>query len=360
MFRLSAIDAVSPAFERMQSMLLRPIRFKNWLKIGFIGWLAGGAAFSGSYNFNTPSVPGAEGSRSAEELERMVRTFLTEYWPLIVLAVAFLIVLGLVFAYLSCRFRFILFDSVLQKDAQIGRGWTLYRRPAHRYLVFLISFFFIAWAAVAVVVGLPLWRAYKAGILRSDNFFPRVFGVLAVVFLGLLLFFIVNAIISSLANDFGVPLLALDNLTLGGAWSMLKGMILAEPGAFAGYLGMKLLLSIAAGIIVAIATVIVVIVLFIPGIILVLLGVALVKVMGTIGVAVGIFLAVIGVLAVVALVLVISMLATAPVTVFFTSYALYFFGGRYPKLGALVWPDPLPQPPAFSSGVPAPPAPAPL
>jgi hypothetical protein len=56
--RLSAIDAVSPALERMQSMLFRPFRLKIWLKIGFIAWLAGGA--SGSFNLNVPSFPGGK------------------------------------------------------------------------------------------------------------------------------------------------------------------------------------------------------------------------------------------------------------------------------------------------------------
>jgi hypothetical protein len=38
-----------------------------------------------------------------------------------------------------------------------------------------------------------------------------------------------------------------------------------------------------------------------------------------------------------------ALILTAPISVFFTSYALYFFGGRYPRLAALLWPQ---QPPA--------------
>jgi hypothetical protein len=38
---------------------------------------------------------------------------------------------------------------------------------------------------------------------------------------------------------------------------------------------------------------------------------------------------------------------------FFTSYALYFFGGRYPKLGEIQWPNPPPPPlpPRYSDAV---------
>jgi hypothetical protein len=41
-------------------------------------------------------------------------------------------------------------------------------------------------------------------------------------------------------------------------------------------------------------------------------------------------------------VLLLTMFLSAPFTVFFTSYAFYFFGGRYPKLGALLEPQPSP------------------
>jgi hypothetical protein len=40
-----------------------------------------------------------------------------------------------------------------------------------------------------------------------------------------------------------------------------------------------------------------------------------------------------------------ALILTAPISVFFTSYALYFFGGRYPKLAALLWPSPIPPAP---------------
>jgi hypothetical protein len=35
-------------------------------------------------------------------------------------------------------------------------------------------------------------------------------------------------------------------------------------------------------------------------------------------------------------------MATAPNAVFFTAYSLYFFGGRYPKLGGMLWPETTP------------------
>ncbi len=346
--------------ERMKFMLLRPFRFATWLKIGFMGWLAS-AGTSGGFNINLPSFPGRRGGTGGASAEETVRAWMHEHMLLIVLIVtlivALLTTLGLILLYLSCRFRFILFDSVLQTDAQIGRGWSRYRRPAGRYFGFLICLLLVSGIVIALIVALPLWRAYKRGVFRSEDPFA-IFGILAPVILGVFVFAVISAIITSLANDFGVPLLALDDLTVVDAWGVLREMISAEPWAFAGYLGMKLVLSIAAGAMVAFAAIAVFLVLLIPGVILAILGVAIAKAAGAV---VGIVLAGIGVVAAIAIVLILSMMATAPIAVFFTSYSFYFFGGRYPKLGALLWPQPpapvappAPPPPSLRpSGAPA-------
>jgi hypothetical protein len=353
---LSAIDAVSPALQQMRSMLSQPFRFKTWLKIGFIAWLAGGA--SGGFNLNVPSFPGGGGGDSGgigdagKNMSQFLRSWVHEHVPLVVLTGAVVVALILGLIYLSCRFRFILFDSILHKDAQIGRGWARYGGPAQRYFGLLISFMLISGLAIAVIVGLPLWRAYKRGIFASDD--PlAILGVMAPVILGMFAFVIVAAIIASLANDFGVPLLALDDMTIGGAWHALRQMIAAEPWAYAGYLGMKLVLSIAAGIITALAGIFIFLILLIPGAVAAIVGVAIAKAAGPI---VGIILAVVGGLLALATALIISMLLSAPIAIFFTSYSLHFYGGRYPTLGAVLWPQP-PAPVAPPSFTPPPPAP---
>jgi hypothetical protein len=362
MYRLSATDAINPAFERMRAILLRPFRFKTWLKIGFIGLLAGAGA--GGFNLNVPYLPssgGSSGGAAGDDVERAVRAFFSAHlWLIAVMAAAgLLIVLG--FVYLFCRFRFILFDSILQNDPQIGRGWRRYGREANRYFGFVVSFMVASGIALALVVGLPLWRAFKSGVFKSDNPLPALLAYLLPMLLGVFLFGIIAASIASLANDFAVPLLALDDKTIGGAWSALKEMISAEPWAFAGYLGMKVVLSIAAGIVIGIAMIIVILVLAIPAVVVVAMLAYVLKDSGAAGMTIGILLAAIGILVTTALLLILSMLASAPVAVFFTSYAFYFLGGRYPRLGALLWPQPpasvtpplMPPPPPIPGAAPA-------
>jgi hypothetical protein len=352
--RLSAIDAINPAFERMKAMLFRPFRFKTWLKVGFIGWLAG-AASGGGCNLNLPSSHGGAGSGS-QEIDQAIQAFFHNHLLLIVLLSALGIVLTLGFIYLASRFRFILLDSVLLRDPQIARGWNLYGRPGHRYFGFWICFMLACGISLGLIVGLPFWHMYRSGILNRDNPFPEMLRYLVPMILGALLFGIVVAIVTSLANDFMVPFMALDGMTVGGAWSSLRVAMSAEPGAFALYLLMRFVLSIAAGLVVGIAMVIVFVVLAIPTAIVVALLVVLLKGSGPLGLAFGILLGAVGVLVGVGVLLMIIMLATAPVAVFMTSYALYFLGGRYPRLGALLWPQPS-APVAPAPLVPPPPLP---
>jgi hypothetical protein len=153
-----------------------------------------------------------------------------------------------------------------------------------------------------------------------------------------------------------VPALALDNMTIGDAWAQLRAMISAESGAFIVYLLMKMVLSFAGGALVGIAMIIVIVVIAIPSVLLVLFFAAIFKDAGPSGMAFGTILAIIGIFIAAAAFLMLIMLATAPVAVFFTSYAFYFLGGRYPRLGNQLWPPiPAPIPPPPMSSPPPPP-----
>lgn len=143
-----------------------------------------------------------------------------------------------------------------------------------------------------------------------------------------------------------MPIMALDDLLLGDAWSALWRVIASEPGAWLGYLGMKVVLAIGAGIVLAIAGFIAMlpalVIIGIPVSFLVVPGVFVLKAGATAGAVILFVIA--GALAITGIVC-LYMILIAPLTVFFPAYAFYFFGGRYPKLGALLWPQPVPPAP---------------
>ena len=352
---LSAIDAASPAFERTKAMLFHPFRVKTWIKIGFIGWLAGGFASGG--NFNYQSRGAWPGGHDIDDLWRKIYDAIHSIhvgefiWIAVVLA-TILLAVGVLFVYLFSRFRFILFDTVISGNADIGRGWRRYRDQGHRFFAFWLLYTFVLWVVFGAIVGIPLWHAYKAGVFHRDASVGTILAVFGSILLGVFLAILVTAIITTLAQDFLVPIMAFDDLSAGDAWSVLLRMIGREPLAWAGYLGMKLVFSIGAGIAVGIALVLVLLILAIPAVLLVLVGVLIAKSAGSAGIAIGISLLMLFLLAMSILWFLIIFFCTAPAVVFFQSYTLYFFGGRYAKLGEVLWPAPPPIAPVFGAAPP--------
>jgi hypothetical protein len=351
MNRLSAIDAVSPAMAKVEAMLFHPFRVKTWLKLGFIGLLGGGVArFSGNMNFRGPMIPpkthggGGLPDDPLAAIQHAIRSVhLADYAHIIVAALIAIFVLALIFLYLFCRFRFVLFDSIISGEAIVGRGWRRYAPQANRYFGFWLAFRLVNWVTIILIVGLPLWHAYKSGAFSGDDSLVALFQIIGSIALGALTAAFVFAIISTLMKDFIMPIMALDNFTLGNSWSALWRVIASEPGAWAGYLGMKLVLTIAGGIAMAIASVIA----LLPALVVMALPVGFLIAMGVVSIKAGGMAAAISLfsaagLLVLGCVLLLTMFLSAPFTVFFTSYAFYFFGGRYPKLGALLEPQPSP------------------
>ena len=348
MNRLSAIDAFGPAFARVGAMLFHPFRLGSWLKIGLIGLLGGGAVIaSGGSGFRVPAVPSG-GNRGelpseTEDIFRAIRAIhLADYFHIILIVIAVIVVLALIFLYLFCRFRFILFDTVVTGQPAIGRVWRKYESQANRYFGFWLAFRLLSWAAMFMIVGLPLWHAYKNGVFSGDNSLPAFFAILASIALAAIAASILLAVVSTLAKDFVMPVVALDDLSMGDAWSAVWRVVASEPGAWAAYMGLKLLCSIGSGIALSIAFVIAMlpaaIVIGIPAGFLVAIGIVAFK---TLGAVAGIIICCIAGLVAAAGFFFLLLILTAPVSVFFTSYALYFFGGRYPRLAALLWPQPV-------------------
>jgi hypothetical protein len=356
--RLSAIDAVTPAIERTKAMLFRPFDFKTWMIIGVIGWL-GGEGMGGGFNFSfpmgghrpskpAPGPPGAPGPH-------FPITLLVLVIAMVVLVVS---AIAAAFIYLFSRFRFVLFDSVLSAHATIDKGWRSYRDQAHRYFWFWVAAGVVMLLTFALALGVPVLLAFKRGVFeRSPPPLDELFALFGIVFLTVVMIAAVVYVFTSLAKDFIVPLMALDDLRIGRAWVALKDMFKAEPWSFAGYLGLKLLMSFVATIALAIPMVFLILFLVIGGVIVAVFARTVVHAPSS-----GLIVAavVLGVLVFILLLFVflgLALFLSAPIAVFFTSYALYFLGGRYPKLGDLLWPTPVPPvapPPPPMAPTPAP------
>lgn len=357
---ISAVDTISLAVEHTKKQLFQPFRFGQWTRLAVVGLLAGELGSSGGCNgstFNLPHQPGAS------------RHFLDTgfgaidpalYAGLIAVLIVAGLVLGIILMYVSSVMRFILFDSVMARECHIREGWSRRQGPGWRLFLWKLVYLLVTLSGLIVLVGIPAGLAFAAGWFREpkEHLLAFVLGGL-VLFFVLLIFFVLAGVIFVLTKDFVVPQMALEEIGAIEGWRRLWPMMKAEKGGYAGYIGMKIVMAIGAGIVVGIATVILGLIIAIPTVGLSIVAILTGKSAGLTWNAYTITLAVVVGSILLAVFLYLISLISVPVIVFFPAYSIYFFAARYPALSRHLYPPTAPAPIAAPTAPPAQPPPLP-
>jgi hypothetical protein len=135
--------------------------------------------------------------------------------------------------------------------------------------------------------------------------------------------------------------MALEGIGAIEGWRRLWKMIQAEKGGYAAYLGLKLVLAIGAGIVIAIVSVIVALVIALPAVLLGVVAAIMGKSAGLTWDAGTITVAIVVGSVLVAILLYLVALVAVPAIVFFPAYSIYFFAARYRPLGVALSPPPV-------------------
>ena len=359
--RFSAVDAITPALEHTKKQLFQPFRFGQWARLALVGLLAGELGSSGGCNSNSFNINqhGGTGRHFVEPAFSGIDPALLAV--LIAVLVVAALVLVIVLMYLSSVMRFILFDSVMAKECHIREGWGRRQGPGVRFFLWKLAYLLVTLAGLVVLVGIPAGFAFAMGWLKEpkEHVIPLVLGGI-LVFFALMIFFLVLAVVFVLTKDFVVPQMALEDIGVMEGWRRLWRMIEAEKGGYAGYIGMKIVMAIAAGIVVGIATLVLGLILAIPTVAFSIIAVITGKTAGLTWNAYTITLAVVVGCVLLAIFLYVIALISVPVIVFFPAYSIYFFAARYPALSAVLYPaPPAPQIPPVATPPPYEPPPVP-
>ncbi len=356
---LSAVDAISPAFARTKRLLLQPFRFGFWVRLGLVALvtgesLSGGWGGSSGFNFPFPRGSGDNGDKFLLLADPSWERALA-YIPWIIAGGIAVFALGLLWTYVSSVFRFILLDAVLNDRCRLGEGWRRWQSQGFSYFLWQIVLSVAMIASLAVLFGLPVLLAWRAGIFRQAD---QHVGLLVAGGVGLFFLFIawvvLGALVALFAKDFVIPFMALEGLGVLAAWRRVLPLLRVEKMAYAGYVLMKIVLAVGSAVLFGIINVILFLVVFV---LLGLVGAGLFlagKAAGltwdayTIGAVVVLGVAVLaGLLYLLAFVFV-------PAMVFFQSYTLHFLGSRYPLLDSLLHPPPPAAAPAAAAPAPSP------
>ncbi len=335
---ISAADCIQPAWHHTRDQLFRPFRFGQWSRLALVGFLAA-ELHTTSCNFNGMNFPIPQQRRSQEfvatPFPHLDPARIAQMAGVIAAALVLGIILFFVFLYLNSIFRFILFDSVVKKHCSISEGWSRWHRAGRRYFVWQLVFLITEFLALGVLIGVPLACAGLLGWFRNmgDHIARTVLGVILLICLGLL-FLLAVFVVQMLAKDFLVPIMALEELDFVDGWSRLTALIRPEPGKFAVYLLLKIVLSLAAAILFGILTLLPIIALVVPAALAVFAGYKA----GLGWTPATVSLAIVGGTMLFGLLLYLVALINVPATIFFPAFGLYFLAARYTLLDALLNP----------------------
>jgi len=357
----SALDAIPLAFQHTKEQLFTRFSLGQWTRLAFVGLLAGelGSGGGGGGNFNPGGFrhPEHPGMSPFPNLGPDVWPKVAALGAAIAVVIFAVLVLGLIFMYVSSVMRFILFDSVLAKECHIRLGWNRRQGPGSRLFLFKLAYSLVTFAAFVVLIAIPAAFAFAAGWFKApkEHVVPIVLGGLFLAFV-IVFLIIIAALVYVLTKDFVVPQMALENIGPIESWRRLWRMMGAEKAYYAGYIGMKILMAIAAGIVVGLVTLILGLLIAIPAVGLGILAVLTGQSAGLTWNAYTITLAILVGTGLLGIFFYIVSLVSVPVMVFFPAYSMYFFAARYTPLHAVLYPPP---PSAAGAVPPLPPAPQP-
>ena len=337
---ISAIESISLAVEHTKQQLFRPFRFGQWTRLAVVGLLAGELSSGGCNSFNLNRPMPAGGSRHGI-FPALAGVDLALLGGIIAVLIVTAVVLGLLLMYISSVMRFVLFDSIVAKECQIRQSWNVRQGPGWRYFLWKLLYLLFGLGGMAVLLGIPAGLAFAAGWFNQpkEHLVPLILGGILVLFAALF-FSLAIAVIFVLTKDFVIPQMALENIGAIEGWSRLWRMMGAEKGGYAAYIGMKIVMAIAAGIVVGIATLILGFMIAVPTIGLSIVAIITGKNAGLTWNAYTITVAIVVGSILLLIFFYLVALISVPVIVFFPAYSIYFFAGRYPALSAVLYPAP--------------------
>jgi hypothetical protein len=235
--KISVLDPIAPAIERVKTILFKPFDLGKWFVIGFCAWLAylgkGGGGGGNGFNFRHDVKP--------EQAIEQARHFIIEnlFWivPVAIFVMILMTVLWLVLTWLGSRGRFMFLHCVAENKAEVKNPWTKFRKHANSLFLFRIVLGLIGFFAVA----LPLLLGIIALIAASGVGF-----VLGLVMLALVLFVvsIVLLLISKFTTDFVVPIMLLRTTSCTAGWREFLTLLSANKACFALYILFQIVIGI--------------------------------------------------------------------------------------------------------------------
>jgi hypothetical protein len=243
---------ISPALQRVKTILFAPFDLRKWFIIGFCAWLSscgesggGGGGGGGGGNSGGPPMSREAISRGLQTAWQYVLDNLAWIIPVVILVILLGIAVWLVSVWLNSRGKFMLLHCVALNRGEIAVPWDTYAPHAHSLFVFQALLGAVAFLIVGPILlacgGVLLAALATEGPLTG----PLV--LLAVGVLATLCVAMVFTIIRKFLVDFVVPIMYLRTPRVWDAWGEFWALAWHNRGRFVLYLLFSVVIALILG-----------------------------------------------------------------------------------------------------------------
>ncbi len=213
--RIQYFQPLSRGIERMKKDLFKPFDLGKWFVIGFTAFLAGFGEMRSS------GIPNSGFRRRSNIGVEDVLYFPRKAWEwlaghpgwamLICIGLCLLFVIGLIFAWLSSRGKFMFLDNVVRSQAKVSESWREYKREGNSFFLWSFALGLIVLATIIAYVTycfMSFQALYEKTGSSQALLFPAILagaGFIAIAILG--------NFFSVLLRDFIVPIMYRDRIS---------------------------------------------------------------------------------------------------------------------------------------------------
>jgi hypothetical protein len=242
------IEIIAPfraAYDWMKTVLFRPFDVAKWLTIAFAAFIAGSwGGGGGGGNFSRLGRLGnGDWKYSATQHGDLDWNF-TPWIVAGVIGIAVIVILLMVvWMWVSSRGRFIFTDCVVKNRGAIGGPWREYRREGNSYFLFFIVIACLGFLIIAIAAVL-VWLCFFG--MRGDESGPgTVIGVIGLVVI--VLIWIAFSLFFGLVSAFMVPVMYRRRCLAREAFVDVAKLVGSNPGPFILFMlfGIALLIGVA-------------------------------------------------------------------------------------------------------------------
>ena len=252
--QISVIDPISPAIERVKTILFQPFVLRRWFVIGFCAWLAylgSGGGGGGGPHFNFPG--GQQHDPQVQEALHHAKevTLNNLYWILPVAIIGVLLIIGLLvlFTWLSSRGHFMFLHCVALNKAEIKVPWRKFKKQGNSLFLFRIVVGIISFIFFALFIGGIVFVAIIAVGTHAQIGALAIVAIILVSLLILVPVAIAFALLWKFTNDFVVPIMSLRQGTCMAAWREFWKLLTGNKGKFILYILFQIVIALAIGVI---------------------------------------------------------------------------------------------------------------